>query len=138
MENFIKVGTSPNDKLGNFKVNTTTTIIGKARTNLVLCNGKEVASAIADAINNANLPVTQEGIDRAKELARNLKNQLQNKENGREKEVKENKLSARIRESGRVEKISVNELAKMIAEKTEGEPFEALSLPDHLSKRPIF
>ncbi len=53
-------------------------------------------------------------------------------------EVDENLLTVRIRETGKEEKTSQENLVCLIKEKTKGMPFERLSLPNLLSKRPIF
>jgi len=53
-----------------------------------------------------------------------------------EKEAKEGKLSVTIRESGEKKMMSIEEIKKEIETKTAGMPFEALSLPQELSKRP--
>jgi len=53
-----------------------------------------------------------------------------------EKEAKEGTLSVTIRETGKKKTMGVEELKKEIEEKTAGMPFEFLSLPQELSKRP--
>ena len=56
-----------------------------------------------------------------------------------EKEKKSGKLNVRIRrEKGREEKMSFDELIKIIKDEVKGKPFMQLSLPKHLSKRPVF
>jgi len=56
-----------------------------------------------------------------------------------EKEKKSGKLNVRIRrEKGREEKMSFDELIQMIKDEVKGKPFMQLSLPKHLSKRPVF
>lgn len=54
-----------------------------------------------------------------------------------DKEVNEKNLSVRVRESGKNEKMKVDVLAKRVADECTGQPFEPLSLQDHLSKRPV-
>ncbi|MFA5049606.1 MAG: threonine--tRNA ligase [Candidatus Micrarchaeia archaeon] len=53
-------------------------------------------------------------------------------------EVEEKILTVRIRESGKEEKLDPEKLVQTIKEKTKGMPFERLSLPNLLSRRPIF
>ncbi len=53
-----------------------------------------------------------------------------------EKEVKERALSVTIRETGEKKTMDAEELKKEIEKKTAGMPFEVLSLPKELSKRP--
>ncbi len=53
-------------------------------------------------------------------------------------EVESGKVSVTIRETGEKVEMGAMELASMVQEKTQGMPFEKLSLPVLLSKRPIF
>jgi len=53
-----------------------------------------------------------------------------------DREVKEGKLSVRIREEGRVEKLSAENLIEILKEKTKGYPRRELTLPILVSKRP--
>ena len=53
-----------------------------------------------------------------------------------DREVKEGKLSVRIREEGRVEKLSAENLIEILEEKTKGYPRRELTLPILVSKRP--
>ncbi|HFC49582.1 MAG TPA: hypothetical protein ENJ59_02490, partial [Thermofilum sp.] len=52
------------------------------------------------------------------------------------KEIKEGKLSVRIREKGQVEKLSIEELIKLLKERTAGFPRRELTLPMLVSSRP--
>jgi threonyl-tRNA synthetase len=54
------------------------------------------------------------------------------------KEVKSKKISVRIRKENRIKTMSLKKLVKRIWKEVEGKPFKFLSLPKHLSKRPIF
>lgn len=53
-------------------------------------------------------------------------------------EVESGKVSVNIRESGEKREMGALELAGIIREKTQGMPFEKLSLPVELTKRPVF
>lgn len=53
-----------------------------------------------------------------------------------DKELKEGKLSVRIREESRVEKLSAENLIEVLEEKTKGYPRRELTLPILVSKRP--
>lgn len=55
-----------------------------------------------------------------------------------DKEMESGKLSVTIRETGEKKEMRAEELAAEIRKKTEGKPFEQLSLPKELSLRPIF
>ncbi|MDD2655062.1 MAG: threonine--tRNA ligase [Candidatus ainarchaeum sp.] len=55
-----------------------------------------------------------------------------------DKEMEAGKLSVTIRETGAKKEMAAEELAAEIRKKTEGKPFEQLSLPKELSLRPIF
>ena len=56
-----------------------------------------------------------------------------------EKEIKNNKLSVRVRSEGGKQKIMTKgELIKRIKEETKGKPFKKISLPKKLSLRPKF
>jgi len=55
-----------------------------------------------------------------------------------DKEVAEGKLSVRVRATGKNEKLSAKQLADLIKDECRGKPFEKLSLPSLLSKRPVF
>jgi threonyl-tRNA synthetase len=54
-----------------------------------------------------------------------------------DKEVQSKKLSVTIRENGDKKDMSLEELAKTVEKANEGRPFEKLSLPQELSKRPV-
>lgn len=54
-----------------------------------------------------------------------------------DKEIESGKLSVRVRETGKNELLTPEELAQIINSASKGKPFEPLSLPAHLSKRPI-
>ncbi len=54
-----------------------------------------------------------------------------------EREIESGKLSVRIRDSGENQNLSPGELSKRIEDICKDKPFEKMSLPDHLSKRPI-
>jgi threonyl-tRNA synthetase len=54
-----------------------------------------------------------------------------------DKELESKKLSVTIREDGSKKDMSVDELAGIIVKANEGKPFERLSLPQELSKRPV-
>ncbi len=54
-----------------------------------------------------------------------------------DKEIESGKLSVRMRETGKNEQMAPDELAETIASASKGKPFEPMSLPAHLSKRPI-
>jgi threonyl-tRNA synthetase len=53
-------------------------------------------------------------------------------------EVESGKVSVNVRETGEKVEMGALELASIVKEKTQGMPFEKLSLPVLLSKRPIF
>ena len=53
-------------------------------------------------------------------------------------EAESGKLSVTLRETGEKKEMDAAGLKKLIEEKTKGMPFEALSLPVELSRRPIF
>jgi threonyl-tRNA synthetase len=55
-----------------------------------------------------------------------------------EREVDSVTLPVRVRELGEVENIELGRLIREVKMKTEGRPFKRLSLPTHLSRRPIF
>ena len=55
-----------------------------------------------------------------------------------EKEVASKTLSVRVRSSGKNEKLSAKQLGDLIRDETGSKPFEKLSLPVLLSKRPVF
>ncbi|MFH1394299.1 MAG: threonine--tRNA ligase [Candidatus Micrarchaeota archaeon] len=55
-----------------------------------------------------------------------------------DKEMKSGRLSVTIRESDEKKDLELEELAGMIEEQGKGQPFGKLSLPQELSKRPIF
>ncbi len=55
-----------------------------------------------------------------------------------EKEVESNELSVRVRSSGKNEKMNGETLAEAVRRECSGTPFEQLTLPIMLSKRPIF
>lgn len=54
-----------------------------------------------------------------------------------DKEVKSKKLAVTLRENGSKKDMSVEELAKIVEKSNDGKPFEMLSLPSELSKRPV-
>ncbi|MBI5159353.1 threonine--tRNA ligase [Candidatus Micrarchaeota archaeon] len=55
-----------------------------------------------------------------------------------EKEVESRQMSVRVRSTGKNENMNAEELAKKIESECEGKPFEKLTLPMLLSKRPTF
>lgn len=55
-----------------------------------------------------------------------------------EKEVESNTLSVRVRATGKNEQMKTEELVEKIRRECEGKPFEKLTLPALLSKRPTF
>jgi len=55
-----------------------------------------------------------------------------------DKELRERMLSVRLRLTGKNEKLSVKQLAELVKDECLGKPFEKLSLPVLLSKRPVF
>ncbi|NYZ78031.1 threonine--tRNA ligase [Candidatus Micrarchaeota archaeon] len=55
-----------------------------------------------------------------------------------EKEEKSKQISVRIRSSGKQETMNAQKLAEMIKKETAEKPFERLSLPERLTKRPVF
>ena len=54
-----------------------------------------------------------------------------------DKEVKSGKLSVTLRATGEQKEMAVEKLAELVEKENEGKPFERLSLPAELSKRPI-
>ncbi|MCX6777302.1 MAG: threonine--tRNA ligase [Candidatus Micrarchaeota archaeon] len=54
-----------------------------------------------------------------------------------DREIASGKLAVRVRSTGEQKPMSASELAEEIRKQCEGKPFEKLSLPDHISKRPI-
>jgi threonyl-tRNA synthetase len=54
-----------------------------------------------------------------------------------DKELESKKLSVTIREDSSKKDMSVDELADIVVKANEGKPFEKLSLPQELSKRPV-
>jgi len=54
-----------------------------------------------------------------------------------DKEMESKKFSVRIRESGERKALSMEELSVILRSKVKGKPFDKLSLPHYLSKRPI-
>ncbi len=54
-----------------------------------------------------------------------------------EKEMKSKKLSVTVRKTDEKKEMAIAELVKLIEKETEGKPFEKLSLPRDISKRPI-
>lgn len=55
-----------------------------------------------------------------------------------DKEMETGKLAVTVRETGKKKEMKAEELAAEIRKKTEGKPFEQLSMPKELSLRPIF
>lgn len=55
-----------------------------------------------------------------------------------EKEMKGKKLSVRFRKEGKVKEMKIKDLVDLIKKKVKDMPFEKLSIPKRLSKRPIF
>ncbi|MFH0835731.1 MAG: threonine--tRNA ligase [Candidatus Micrarchaeota archaeon] len=55
-----------------------------------------------------------------------------------DKEIAESALSVRVRSTGKNEKMTVKEVAALIEKEHQGKPNALLSLPSHLSKRPLF
>ncbi len=55
-----------------------------------------------------------------------------------ERELKSKKLAVRLRTTGKVRNMALNSLVKEIHDQTKGFPFARLSLPVHLSMRPVF
>ncbi|MEM2948151.1 MAG: threonine--tRNA ligase [Candidatus Anstonellales archaeon] len=55
-----------------------------------------------------------------------------------DKEVESGKLALTIRESGEKKEMDVEEIAKKIEKENDGFPFEMLSLPKLVSRRPVF
>jgi len=54
-----------------------------------------------------------------------------------DKEVESKKISVTIRENGDKKDMALDELAKVVEKTNAGKPFEKLSLPQELSKRPV-
>ncbi len=55
-----------------------------------------------------------------------------------QKEIDSNVLPVRDREARKLKKMSLKQMIEMIKEKTQNKPFQPLTLPRHLSKRPQF
>ena len=55
-----------------------------------------------------------------------------------DRELESKKLSVRVRASGENKEMDAAELAGIVEKENEGKPFEPLTLPDHLSRRPLF
>ncbi len=55
-----------------------------------------------------------------------------------QKEIDSNVLPVRDREARKLKKMSLKQMIEMIKEKTKDKPFQPLTLPRHLSKRPQF
>jgi threonyl-tRNA synthetase len=54
-----------------------------------------------------------------------------------EKEIKSGKLTVTIRETNEKKEMKIKEIAELIEKQNKGRPFEKLSLPRRLTKRPI-